>query len=259
MDDSLGRFLERAALPPGWHILHEPVVESTQELARAAAARGWPSRTVFSADSQTVGRGRRGRSWIAPPRSGLLVSLLLREHAASPVDFTVLAAVALCETIEALLKLDPVIKWPNDVLVNGRKVAGILTEASDASGGYVVVGIGVNVNWGAARPEGVPQEATCLELQAGYPVHRGELLVVLIERLGTWLALAPGERHSALWRAWHGRLWRHGETVRVLDVGRTLEGRLIGVDPDGALLLESVDGAPVRIIDGELILEPPGT
>src|SRR4051812_43212055 len=145
--DDLGGFLTRAVLPPGWQVLHEPSVESTNDLARAAADRNWPDRSVFVADYQTKGRGRHGRTWVCPPLAGLLVSVLLRRRDAPPHTYTMLAAVGLCEAIERLLALEPQIKWPNDVVVDGQKVAGVLAEATDdGRERTVIVGIGVNVN-----------------------------------------------------------------------------------------------------------------
>ena len=154
--DDLAGFLARAVLPPGWRVLHEPSVESTNDLARAAAARDWPDRSVFVADYQTRGRGRHGRTWLCPPMAGLLMSVLLRRRDAPPYTYTMLAAVALCEAIERLLTLEPEIKWPNDVVVDGRKVAGVLAEVSDdGRERTVIVGVGANVNVSAddlARP-----------------------------------------------------------------------------------------------------------
>src|SRR5215211_1447645 len=137
--DDLGPFLERAVLPKGWRVLYEPTVTSTNDLAREAARRGWPDRSVFVADYQTAGRGRHGRTWTAPPRTGLLMSVLLRHRGAAPHYYTMLTSVAVCEAIERLLGLEPAIKWPNDVMIDDRKVAGVLAEATDDGGETVVV------------------------------------------------------------------------------------------------------------------------
>src|SRR4051812_19796513 len=155
--DDLGGFLTRAVLPPGWQVLHEPSVESTNDLARAAAARNWPDRSVFVADYQTKGRGRHGRTWLCPPRAGLLMSVLLRRRETLPQTFTMLAAVGLCEAIERLLALEPEIKWPNDVVIDGQKVAGVLAEATDdGRDRTVIVGVGVNVNVSAEDLRDLP-------------------------------------------------------------------------------------------------------
>src|SRR4051812_27125039 len=179
--DDLGGFLTRAVLPPGWQVLHEPSVESTNDLARAAADRDWPDRSVFVADYQTKGRGRHGRTWLCPPRSGLLMSVLLRRRDAPAYTYTMLAAVALSEAIERLLALDPEIKWPNDVVLDGKKVAGVLAEASDDGRQQtVIVGVGVNVNLEPEELADLPN-ATALSIEAGHPAHRGELLALMLE------------------------------------------------------------------------------
>ncbi|HYU19032.1 MAG TPA: biotin--[acetyl-CoA-carboxylase] ligase [Chloroflexota bacterium] len=249
----LGRFLERALLPDGWQVVHESSVTSTNDLARAAARRGWPDRSAFVADYQTAGRGRHGRSWTAPPGSGLLVSVLLRRSGVAPHAYTMLASLAVCEAVERLLALEPAIKWPNDMMLAGKKAAGILAEATDdGAERTVVVGIGINVNVDQATLAGLPN-ATSLALEAGRPVHRGELLVVMLERMDVWLKL-PAERLStALWPAWNERLWGVSQRVRVREQGEEIEGVILGSASDGTLLVRTAEGATRRIVAGELL------
>jgi BirA family biotin operon repressor/biotin-[acetyl-CoA-carboxylase] ligase len=251
--DDLGGFLQRVVLPPGWQVLHEPSVESTNDLARAAAARNWPDRSIFVADYQTKGRGRHGRTWLCPPRAGLLMSVLLRRRETLPHIFTMLAAVGLCEAIERLLALEPEIKWPNDVVIDGQKVAGVLAEATDdGRERTVIVGIGVNANVSAEQFRDLPN-ATSLALAAGHDVHRGELLVLLLERFDSWLRQPTRDLHDGLWRAWNGRLWGRDQLVRVQDAETTLTGTVLGGDPDGTLVIRTADGTTRRIVAGELL------
>src|SRR5581483_6431763 len=175
-------FLRRAALPPGWRVRVSAVVGSTNDLAREAGRRGEAGRTVFVADFQTAGRGRQGRTWVAPPGFGLLFSVLFRLPAAGapPLHCTMLVAVALAEALERH-GLRPAIKWPNDVLLEGRKVAGILAEAFQGGGEtMVVVGCGVNVGDGPRLPHGLPPTATSLGASSGGRLHRGALLVEIL-------------------------------------------------------------------------------
>jgi BirA family biotin operon repressor/biotin-[acetyl-CoA-carboxylase] ligase len=252
--DDLAAFLAAVALPPDWQILYEPVVTSTMDLARAAIARGLPGRWLFVADFQTEGRGRRGRSWTAPPGKALLVTALLPFRGEPALALTQLASVALCETLEALLGLEPRIKWPNDVMVEGLKVAGVLAETSSAGDtGSMAVGCGVNVNLDEADLAALPPTAGSLLLAAGHPVHRGELLVLLAERLDAWLRLDQRRRSARLRSAWEERLWGVGQLVRGTEGGLTLEGVVLGVDEDGALRLELPDGQIRRIVTGELL------
>jgi len=252
-DDHLGPFIERVVLPSGWRVLHEPSVESTNDLAREAARRDWPDRSVFVADFQTKGRGRLGRIWLCPPRAGLLMSVLLRRHDAPPYTYTMLAAVALSEAIERLLALEPAIKWPNDVVIDDKKVAGVLAEAThDGKHQTVVVGVGVNVNLDIEELADLPS-ATALSLEAGVPVHRGELLALMLERMDSWLTHDRYSREDSLWQAWNGRLWGRDQRVRVQEGNEHLVGTVLGGDRDGTLLMRLADGAIRRIVAGELL------
>jgi BirA family biotin operon repressor/biotin-[acetyl-CoA-carboxylase] ligase len=252
-DDHLGQFIERVVLPPGWRVLHEPSVESTNDLAREAARRGWPDRSVFVTDYQTKGRGRHGRTWLCPPRAGLLMTVLLRRRDAPAYTYTMLAAVALSESIERLLALEPAIKWPNDVVIDGLKVAGVLAEAiDDGREQTVVVGVGVNVNVEEEELEELPN-ATSLAIEAGVQVHRGELLALMLERLDSWLR---GDRHvleEGLWRAWNGRLWGRNQRVRVQEGDDLLVATVLGGARAGTLTVRLDDASERRIMTGELL------
>jgi BirA family biotin operon repressor/biotin-[acetyl-CoA-carboxylase] ligase len=252
-DDGLGRFIERVALPPGWRVLHEPSVESTNDLAREAARRGWPDRSVFVADYQTKGRGRHGRIWLCPPRAGLLMSILLRRRDAPPHSYTMLAAVSLCEAIERLLALEPAIKWPNDVVLDGQKVAGVLAESTDdGRERTVVIGVGTNVNLEAEELADLPS-ATSLAIEAGHDVHRGELLTLMLERLDSWLKRDARQREERLWQAWNGRLWGRDQLVRVQDGAEEIRAVILGGDHDGTLLVRQADGSTRRVVAGEIL------
>ena len=252
-DDDLGQFISRVALPDGWQVLHEPSVESTNDLAREAARRGWPDRSVFVTDYQTRGRGRQGRTWLCPPRAGLLMTVLLRRRDAPAYTYTMLAAVALSEAIERLLALEPAIKWPNDVVLDDKKVAGVLAEATDDGREQtVVVGIGVNVNLDPEELVELPN-ATSLSIESGLAVHRGELLVLTIERMDSWLRGGRLAREDGLWRAWNGRLWGRDQRVRVQEGDEQLVGTVLGGDRDGTLLIRTADGQTRRVIAGELL------
>src|SRR5215208_6496412 len=137
-------------LPPTWRGRYFDVVDSTQDEARAVARAGAPSQSLLVADYQRAGRGRHARTWLSQPGSGLLVSMVFRETTAEPVPWrwTSLAAVALVEAIECVLPaIRPLIKWPNDVLVHDRKVAGILAESTwEGRELLAIVGVGLNVN-----------------------------------------------------------------------------------------------------------------
>jgi BirA family biotin operon repressor/biotin-[acetyl-CoA-carboxylase] ligase len=248
-------FLSGAVLPPDWQIVYEPVVTSTNDLAREAAERGWPERSVFVADYQTSGRGRQGRVWVAPPRTCVLASLLFRHGSQAPQFYTMLTSVSASEAIERLLGLEVAVKWPNDLMVEDRKAAGVLAEAvSGAQGAFVIVGLGINANLSMTELERLPSTATSLRHAAGRDVHRGELLVALIEHLDAWLRL-PGERRwNDLWRAWHARLWGRNQVLRISEGEGHVEGVVEGALPDGTLLVRRADGRISRVVAGEIIL-----
>jgi BirA family biotin operon repressor/biotin-[acetyl-CoA-carboxylase] ligase len=224
-----------AAASLGAPRVHLRVADSTNERARALAMAGAPHGTLVTADEQTAGRGRQGRSWTAPPRSAVLMSVVLRElNDVLPLA----AAVAVCES----LPLEASIKWPNDVWIEGRKVAGILVEARPQEG-WAVLGIGLNVTTTEFPAE---LSATSLAL-AGAAATVEEALAALLAALDEWLA-RPAEEVLTAWRE---RDALRGRTVRWAD--GTAEGTAAGVSETGSLLVDTPDGR-VTLDAGEVHL-----
>lgn len=231
--------------------VHFHETDSTNARAKSLAANGAPHGTLVTADSQTAGHGRQGRRWEAPAGSALLMSLLLRElderHALLPLA----AAVALCEACEGAAGIACAIKWPNDVWIERRKVAGILVEGRPQEG-WTVLGIGLNV---ATRSEQFPPElratATSLALvvDGRRVAARAELLDGLLRALEARVYDAPG----AVLGAWRERDALIGSVVH-WDGG---SGTAAGIDDAGALLVETAAGQ-VALDAGEVHLEPPG-
>jgi BirA family transcriptional regulator, biotin operon repressor / biotin---[acetyl-CoA-carboxylase] ligase len=244
--DSLAAALLR--LPPAWHGFWFDSVDSTQSAARAAAGRGAADRSVFVADYQQAGRGRQGRTWLADPGAALLVSILFRESSGEsrPWRYTSLAAVSVVEAIRPfLVDTQAAIKWPNDVMLDDQKVAGILAETSwDGRHMQAVVGIGLNVT---ASPEVLG--ATRLAQHADGPLDRGDVLLRLVDRLDYWLSQPDDVRYET----WHNLLWRRGQRLRLLDVGQDEEVIVLGARPDGSLEVERADGSKHVTTTGELI------
>jgi BirA family biotin operon repressor/biotin-[acetyl-CoA-carboxylase] ligase len=238
------------ALPDGWTLHYEPKTASTQDQARAAALAKAGSRHVFWTDFQSAGRGQRGRAWTAPPGSALLTTLLLREGLA-PFANTMLASIALCEGIQETTGVSCQIKWPNDLIIADQKVAGVLTETSDAAPGYVAIGSGVNLIWPAERPPEVPAWATALSQHTTATPSPGLLLQRYIERVDAWLA---GFEILKLRLAWNNRLWSRGTIVSVRQGTEHLVGRLQGAREDGALLIETDADGVVPVVTGEIAL-----
>jgi BirA family biotin operon repressor/biotin-[acetyl-CoA-carboxylase] ligase len=241
-------------LPPHWQAHYFETTDSTQDEARIAGRRGAPSQSLFVADYQRAGRGRQGRTWLAQPGGALMLSVIFRESKTppTPLRWTSLASVSLAEAISDLFPaLSPAIKWPNDVLLNDRKVAGILAETtSDGQQLVAIVGVGVNVNSDRAELANVGGPATSLRIASGEDVDRGQLLLALVRRMDVWLA----QPWTALHAAWTTRLWGRGQRLRLLDLGREEEVVVLGAELDGSLRVRLGDGTERRTVTAELIL-----
>ena len=216
--------------------VHLRLTDSTNERARALAASGAPHGTLVTADEQHAGRGRQGRAWTAPPTSAVLMSVVLRELSET---LPLAAAVAVSEAVP----LETQIKWPNDVWIDGRKVAGILVEGRPQEG-WAVLGIGLNVTTEEFPPE---LHATSLRL-AGADLSREAALAALLDALRLWL---PRPRSQVL-AAWRSRDALLGRTVRWSNGSN--EGVAAGVDSSGALIVETRNGR-VTLDAGEVHLE----
>jgi BirA family biotin operon repressor/biotin-[acetyl-CoA-carboxylase] ligase len=245
-------------------------VDSTNARAADWARQGGAEGSVVVTDYQTAGRGRHGRSWAAPKGQNLLFSVVLRP--ALPADrlglVTVAAGVAVAEAVEAFVSPHRAsIKWPNDILLEGRKTCGMLLESSvgldDGASAppVVVLGIGLNVNQ-TDFPEALADTATSLRLTTGRTVPRAALLARLLGRLETRYDQATGDAAGAdgpgaVRQAFQERLYRLGETatLRVAGTDRRLQGTVAGIADDGGLRLDTGDG--VRTVHaGEVTSRP---
>ena len=235
-----------------WH----DAIGSTNDRAAELAAAGAPEVQVVLADEQTTGRGRLGRVWQAPPGSSLMASFLLRPApGAGPLTaLPLVAGLALAETVERHLRVagsaaEVGLKWPNDLLLDGRKAAGVLVERH---GGAVVVGLGCNVDWrGVPRPAELGA-ATSIAEAAGGPIDRWRLLAGLVGVLTSRYAAWGSDSGPAL-DAYRERCATVGREVRVeLATGRALHGRAVAVDDDGALLIEDGEGLRTACTAGDV-------
>jgi BirA family biotin operon repressor/biotin-[acetyl-CoA-carboxylase] ligase len=219
------------------------MLDSTNRYALDVARDGADDGLVVVADVQTAGRGRLGRTWEAPPGSSLLVTVLLRR---GPQRRAVMAAgLAMAAAVEEVAGLDVALKWPNDLLVGDRKLAGLLAEAEDDA---VAVGAGCNVNW-ESFPEELAEIATACNLEAGAPVDRDALLDAYLDALT--LTLAQGDAIVSEYRA---RVATIGRTVRVHRVrGEELEGTAVDVADDGALVVRDSNGDDHTIVAADVI------
>jgi BirA family biotin operon repressor/biotin-[acetyl-CoA-carboxylase] ligase len=256
--------------------LHQQV-GSTNDLAREAGRRGEAEGLVILAEEQLAGRGRLGRTWVAPHGCCVLCSVLLRPRFSPEHAFylTIAAALAIHRACAALLNQQAkhpglhhnnsklktqnsklAIKWPNDVLVNGRKVCGILSESEFVGGewAFAVVGFGINANLNPGELGGLRDSATSLSAELGHDVGRAALLVrVLTELESIYLSLQGGQT-STVYREWVATLETTGRRVMVHAPEGILTGQALRVEPDGALVLRLDSGEERRVLAGDVML-----
>jgi BirA family biotin operon repressor/biotin-[acetyl-CoA-carboxylase] ligase len=233
-------------------------VASTNDVAARLAEGGAPHLTAVIAEQQTAGRGRLGRTWYSPPGAGLYVSFVLRPRIGpGPISgrvplVSLTAGVAFAEAVRLCTRLPVTVKWPNDLVVERRKLAGILTEASgNGDFEYVIVGFGLNLRPAAYPPE-IADRATSVEAELGRPLDRGMVLAQCFESMALWTdALLAGKADAILER------WRslapsaRGSRVAWASTAGLQEGVTDGIDDDGALLVRTGSGTE-RIIAGEV-------
>ncbi|HVR35445.1 MAG TPA: biotin--[acetyl-CoA-carboxylase] ligase [Methylomirabilota bacterium] len=233
---------------------------STNDVVEKLARDGVKEGVVVFSESQTRGRGRLGRKWVSPRGRGLWFSVLLRPalRPEAVTQLTIAAATALCRGIEKAAGVRPDVKWPNDVLVRGRKTAGVLTELSAELDKVksVILGIGVDVNQTATDfPVELRRIATSLRIEAGRPLDRAELAAALLGELDREYALIHAGKFDAVADEWERRCTTLGCQL-VIDVGgRQVRGRAESLDPDGALLVRTQHGHLERIMGGDVTVE----
>ena len=227
-----------------------------EKLARDGVKEG----VVVFAESQTRGRGRLGRKWISPAHKGLWFSILLRPdlRPQETTQLTVASATALRRAIQSQTGLKPEIKWPNDILIGGKKVAGILTElnAELDKVRYVILGIGIDVNLDANEfPAELKKIATSLKIEAGETISRAELATAILRELDNYYSRVRGHFFASVADEWEENCTTMGKNVAVQIGERKIRGRAESLDDDGALLLRTEHGHLERITGGDVTLE----
>jgi len=238
-------------------IVHLPRVDSTQGTIFDLAGQGASDRTVVVADYQAAGRGRRGRTWDAPAGTSLLTSILVRPRATPERwgGYSLVSALAVADALACVAGLGARLKWPNDVLVGGRKIAGILLESRmpaaggpGTAGAVGVIAVGIGVNLGQrAFPAGLAERATSVLLETGKIVERDAALAALLEAFDGWRAQLERDGLAPVRARWLALADTIGRRVSVDGV----TGVAVDLDADGALVLE-VGGRRHRVVAGEL-------
>jgi BirA family biotin operon repressor/biotin-[acetyl-CoA-carboxylase] ligase len=239
-------------------VIYRETLDSTNRLAKELASAGAPEGTIIITEEQTAGRGRRGRSWLSPGRANLTFSLLLRP--ALVVDriftLTMILALACVEAVQEKTGLSCMIKWPNDVYAGGKKLAGILTEfaARDRRVEWVVLGLGLNVNWHPAEGRTMSRLATSIRAEIGNRVSRSELLVETLLRFEGYYKDVLSGRIEKMYERWNDFSLVLGKQVVVESDRMKITGKALGIDQDGALIIQGPEGKEQRIIHGEVSL-----
>lgn len=226
---------------------------STMDLAMQLGMHGAASGTLVLAESQTKGRGRLGRSWLSPKYKGIYLSLILRPKilpGACPV-LTLMSAVSICEAVKAVIGLDAQIKWPNDVLINNKKIAGILTEmnAEVDKVNFVVIGIGLNVN---NDKQSLIAQATSLKQEQGQEISRVFLLQELLRRIENNYFLLENKGSQEIMNKWRNFTLTLGTRVKVCYQNKHIEGQATDIDTDGSLLIRKDSGLIQKVSSGDV-------
>ena len=240
----------------GREVEYHETIDSTNTRAKLLAEEGAAWGTLVVSDCQEAGRGRRGRAWVSPSGKNVFMSLILRPdiHPASASMLTLVVALAVYDGIKKAAGLETGIKWPNDIVSNGKKVCGILTEMSAEPEGihYVVAGIGINVNM-EEFPEEVSQTATSLFLETGKTVRRSRLIAAIMEAFEQYYEefMSQGDL-SGLISVYNNHMANMGKEVRVLESAGEYTGKALGINEKGELLVEVPGGEVRHVISGEV-------
>lgn len=242
----------------GRKIHHFLKTDSTNTQARRLAAEGEEEGTLLVAEYQQAGRGRLDRRWESPPGKNLLFSFILRPPWSPTEAFygTVLSSVSLCRVIRKTIGLQVGIKWPNDIYIGEKKLAGVLTEmAADPDRiEYMIIGVGVNCNWSPPNPPPEGQEATSLMEETGRPVSRLDLLTQFLEEAERLYEQAQKEGIRSLRTEWDRYSLINGRRVTLISGKNRRSGTCLGIDQQGALILMTDEGKEETFITGDVRL-----
>jgi len=244
------------------NFVYKKTVDSTNRLAKDLGRRGAPDGTLVLAEQQSAGRGRRGRKWLSQGHANLLFSLGLRPGI--PVErafvLTMVLALSAVDGIREVAGVLPMIKWPNDLYLGGRKLAGILSEFSvkDDRIDYLVLGMGINVNWAPGHNPELSYPATSLLQETRRPIDREELLLCILQYFEKSYPSVTSGDISGFYRRWNELSLVLGREVMIESSGEVYRGTALGIDDKGALLLREPGGGERRILAGDVSLRLAG-
>ena len=240
----------------GSNVVYYDEIDSTNNRAKEAGDNKAPHGTLFVADMQVAGKGRRGRVWQSPAGSSIYMTILLYPEI-SPLkapQLTLVMAIAVAEGIKEVTGLDTKIKWPNDIVVNGRKICGILTEMSTEIDyiNHVVIGAGINVNQDDF-PEDIRKTASSLKMELGKQVKRSELIAAIMKSFEKdYEIFLKTEDLSGLQELYNSMLVNLDRDVKVLEPGNEYEAHALGINKTGELIVRTAEGEEKEIYAGEV-------
>lgn len=243
----------------GQEIHHFTEVTSTNDVAKKLAARGADEGTVVISEVQTLGRGRLGREW-ASPKGGIWFSIILRPevHPKDASKLTFVASVAVARVIREMFDLEAEIKWPNDVLIGGKKVCGILTETStkDDVVDFVVVGVGINANVSLESfPQNLRKSLTTLKEELKEEIKQEEFLRALLEELERYYKMFLRKKFDLILEEWKNLAGFLGQHVKVLSFDEKISGWAVDVDQSGALIIKLRNGTVKKVMSGDVTIQ----
>ncbi|MCA1063160.1 biotin--[acetyl-CoA-carboxylase] ligase [Rossellomorea sp. AcN35-11] len=238
-------------------IRYEESVESTQRIAHVLAGEGAPEGTLVIADEQTAGRGRLMREWHSSKGTGIWMSLILKPllPPQKAPQFTLITAVAVVQAIEETTDLHPEIKWPNDILIDGKKVTGILTELQAESDkiNSIIIGIGMNVNHTKEHfPDELQSIATSLSIEQGNLLSRSDIVQKVLERIESLYSIYMNEGFTPIKLLWESYAISIGKNIRARTINGTIEGRALGITEEGVLKIEDSTGMVHQIYSADI-------
>ncbi|MFH2011505.1 MAG: biotin--[acetyl-CoA-carboxylase] ligase [Pseudomonadota bacterium] len=242
----------------GQEILYYLKTESTNLIARNLAMNGAREGTLVTAEEQTKGRGRLSRSWLSPSYKNILMSIIFRPKVQPSQVFslTMLTSLAIVKAIKNITVLDPLIKWPNDIYIGGKKIGGILTEFSAEQDqiNFVIVGVGLNVNFDPSIYPEIGDTSTSISKALGKEISRVKLLRSILEEIEKGYNLFKEGKITQIRNEWDTHSLLTGKPVKVTSFGNTEEGIAESVDEDGYLILRDHKGERKRIFSGDVTL-----
>lgn len=238
-------------------IIYKETIDSTNTYAFKLALTGKPEGTCIVAESQKSGKGRLNRTWFSPAYQNIYLSVILRPpvHPSKVYPITFLSSLAVYDTVKDLTGLPPTLKWPNDVLINGKKVCGTLLEISTEADmvSFVIIGIGFNINMDAQHTdESIKDKATSLYMETGKTYNRAYVCAVLLSMLERYYSvfLEKGEREIC--NIWESKALIKGKYIEINQMTEVFRGISEGIDIDGAMLL-NINGEIKKIIAGDVL------